>query len=382
MIKYEYPCTENIPLKGFGEYLEKEIAEPRRNIRLFGEELTTRFAPKHLTLVNSGSSANLVAALMLAEKVKKQGKSMTAIASAFTFPTTLSALILAGFDVTLIDCEKNGFNINPALLPNENIPSVIAVTHFLGFPCDMAAIRQYADVHGCLVLQDACETLDLRQTDGSPYHSVGDITTWSFYHPHHLSSYGGGAVITINKEDFILAESVAHWGRACKCHIDEKLCQVPSGPAHQFTYERLGVNVEISELNACFGRWQLRNWDDIERRRNENYDILYNAMSGNKNLFVWKKPDIGGTPFVFPIRLVNGMTIDNAFEILSAKSIEIRTLMGGASNTQPAFKDCVAYNDIENAVKMSRDTFFVGIHHTLSPKAVRFIAHTINESFI
>lgn len=166
MKTYRYPCTGNVSLKGFGEYLETEIGEPRRNLRLFADELNQHLGSRYITLTNSGSSANLVAALALAEKCRKAGKPLTAFASAFTFPTTISSLLLAGFKITLIDVEPNGFNMDLSVLKRQQTPaSVIAITHFLGFFCDTKAICEYAIANDSFVLQDACET----------FFSVGNI---------------------------------------------------------------------------------------------------------------------------------------------------------------------------------------------------------------
>ena len=383
MKTYRYPCTGNISLKGFGEYLENEIGEPRRNIRLFSEELNRHLGSKYITLTNSGSSANLVAALAMAEKCRKTGKPLTAVASAFTFPTTISALILAGFKVTLIDTEPDGFNIDLTLLRNPEFPaSVIAITHFLGFPCDIKAVCENAISNDCFVLQDACETFDtVNYYSGDVERQYCDITTLSFYHPHHLSSYGGGAVICPNKEDYIMCDSIAHWGRACKCHIDESLCRNPDGPAHQFTYERMGVNVEMSELNACFGRWQLLRWQCFEKIRRENYQLLYDMLKDNHNLKLWKVGIDMPSRFVFPIKLTNGMTVRDAWTLLSPKGVEIRTLMGGATCSQPAFKDSIDFGDQSNAIEMADTTFFVGIHQTLSRGDVKAVARIINDTF-
>lgn len=383
MKTYRYPCTGNISLKGFGKYLESEIGEPRRNLRLFAQELNYQLGCTHITLTNSGSSANLVAALAMAEKCRKAGKPLTAVASAFTFPTTISSLLMAGFRVKLIDIEEDGFNMDTNLLKQlDRSPSLIAITHFLGFFCDTKAVCEYAIENGCFVLQDACETFDLTDKHtGDNYCLCGDITTLSFYHPHHLSSYGGGAVVCPNRDDYILCDSIAHWGRACKCHIDESLCMTPDGPAHQFTYERIGVNVEMSELNACFGRWQLMHWGHYELRRRENYQILYEALKHNPNLKVWKTGLDEPSRFVFPIKLVNGMTVRDAWEQLSPKGVEIRTLMGGATCTQPAFGKIVDYEVQQKAINMADTTFFVGIHQTLSISNVQAVARIINITF-
>ncbi len=371
-MNYRYPCTGYLTMNGFGAWLEQECTTPRRNINLFSQELGHRFDAPLITLVNSGSSANLVAALALAEKTRQQGKPLTAAICAFTFPTTVSALLLAGFKLTVIDTEENGFNISPVALQNmDTLPSVLAITHFLGFPCNVEHICNLAHKKGSYVLQDACETLGL-QVNQHPIHHYGDITTWSFYHPHHLSSYGGGAILSLTEEDYLLTDSVAHWGRACRCHTNPSSCRVPQGPAHQFTYERLGLNVEISELNACFGRWQLKQWDAIERARHLRYKLLYDTLSGLPKSRVWNCSQDGASPFVFPIQLTDGRTLNDIYPKLKAESIEIRTLMGGVCCEQPAFIHLST--PLPYAREMAQTAFFVGIHHTLPIEDVQHVA--------
>ena len=371
-MNYRYPCTGYIPMSGFGNWLEQECSEPRHNINAFSRELRERFNASWVVPVNSGSSANLVAAIALAEKVRQQGKPLTAAICAFTFPTTVSALLLAGFELTVIDTEENGFNISFLALQNMDImPSVLAITHFLGFPCEVEKICNLAHARGSYVLQDACETLGL-QVNNRPIHQYGDLTTWSFYHPHHLSSYGGGAVLSHTEEDYLLTDSIAHWGRACRCHISPDSCCVPQGPAHQFTYERLGLNVEMSELNACFGRWQLRQWNEIERERCLRYQLLYDTLSDLSMSRVWLSPQNAASPFVFPIQLTDGRTLNDIYPKLKAESIEIRTLMGGVCCDQPAFTHLSA--PLPCARELARTTFFVGIHHTLPMENVQHVA--------
>lgn len=380
-MNYKYPCTGQIPIEGFGAYLENNIGSPRRNIQLFAEELKQGYGFPFITLVNSGSSANLVAAMAMAEKLKSAEKPLTAAISALTFPTTVSALILAGFKIRMIDVAPDSFTISTEELAKEaDGVSLIVPTHLLGFPANMQAIRKIADKNSCLILQDACETMDLLDSKKRLYHTYGDITTLSFYHPHHLSSYGGGAVISLNAEDAMLTDSICHWGRACKCHIDPAICTVPHGPAHQFTYERIGLNAEISELNACFGRWRFRSFKDQEQHRKENYRILSECLSGVSSLQCYPQPDIGGSLFVFPIRLLNGMNVREAYEILLPLGVEIRTLMGGVTNEQKAFA-MLDRRVFPNAHEMAEHTFFVGIHQTIPHSDVEKMAELIANAF-
>ena len=383
--QYKYPCTRNIGLKGFGSFLEEEAGAPRRNLGLFAKEFANLVsAPgddisKHLVLVNSGSSANLVAALAMADRCRREHRPLTAVVSAFTFPTTISSLLMAGFSVRLADVEEDGFNLSiESLRKEKEIPSLVAITHFLGFPANMKAFMEYKAATGCLILQDACETLDARLGD-TPLYRFGDMITWSFYHPHHLSSYGGGAVYASKLDDFLITDSIAHWGRACKCHIDKSLCHVPDGPAHQFTYENLGVNVEMSELNACFGRWQIRDWAVIESRRRSHYSKLYNFIKDKADVIVWpffnERHD---SPFVFPV-LCRNLTIWDVYEKLSPSGIEIRTLMGGSATQQQAFQGKILFDDCPNASYMTEHAFFVGCHHTLSDDDIEFVGRQLRS---
>lgn len=383
---YRYPCTRNIGMEGFGYFLEEQIGEPRRNIRLFSKELSSVLSDGksdiagQIVLTNSGSSANLVAALALAERLRQEGKPLTAATSAFTFPTTMSSLILAGFEVQLIDVDEHGFNLSMdrlEMLPEA--PSLVVVTHFLGFPADMEGLAAYRKKTGCFILQDACETL-VCHYNHRPLYEYGDVVTWSFYHPHHLSSYGGGAIYAKNQQDYILCDSIAHWGRACKCHIDESLCTIPSGPAHQFTYENIGVNVEISELNACFGRWQLQNWDEIEQRRRNNYSCLYNLLAGHGTIKVWDfHNEEQDSPFVFPVLSMH-KNIREVWNMMKEYGIEIRTLMGGATSMQMAYQRFLPKTTrCPHAEYMSEHAFFVGCHSTLGRKDIEYIGERLLE---
>ena len=378
-MKYRYPCTGNVEIMGFGEYLEREIAEPRRNIRRFAAELKERFGGAYHSLVNSGSSANLVAAFAAAEKLKSRGMPLTAVASAFTFPTTMSALTFAGFSVKIIDVGKDDFNLDLVALERMEPVSLIVPTHFLGFPYDIDRVKALADKWGSLVLQDSCEAMDVPVL-GRRNLEMADFVTWSFYHPHHLSSYGGGCVVCRNAEDFALVDSVVHWGRACKCHIDPAMCKVPRGPGHEFTYERLGFNVELSELNACFGRWQLTRWDSFERIRRAHYDALLQSLRGCAGLRLWERP-AGGSPFVFPFRAVNGMDVETVHARLAGMGVEARKLMGGVLKQQPGFWNYEA-GELANARALADSTLFLGIHQTLSEEQVQIGIDAVKSIFM
>ena len=372
--KPSYRCTGHVTAKGFAEFLAAELGESRRNLRLFESELRTAFSAPWVTLVNSGSSANLVAAMLLKHHC---GTRRRVLLSGFSFPTTVSSYSFCGFEIRLLDVEAGGFNLDPARLKqelDERIAAVV-VTHFLGFPASLGEIARQAIAQGALLIQDACETLNLCVQDRSIY-EFGDVITHSFYHPHHLSSFGGGGVVVNSKEWHEHAQSLVHWGRACRCHYDVEGCPAPAGLAHNFWYSHEGLNSELSELNACFARWQLRSWKAQEAKRWSHWQIWENALRGVPDVTVWPaKTNI--SPFVFPIR-VPPERFATVTQLLFGRGVEVRSLMGGPIHHQPAFRN-LAHSGLQNCEAMGNTTFFVGIHQTLETEEVRRAAAIVRE---
>eukprot|EP00475_Leptophrys_vorax_P002224 TRINITY_DN11260_c0_g1_i1.p1 TRINITY_DN11260_c0_g1~~TRINITY_DN11260_c0_g1_i1.p1 ORF type:complete len:435 (+),score=83.53 TRINITY_DN11260_c0_g1_i1:420-1724(+) len=387
MSGYKYPCTGPTYVNGFGSFVTSQLenSTPRHNLTAFAKELEATFGWPRISLTNSGSSANLAAALTLSEIVqtRKLGRKLTQVGrpslmpvgrvltAGFTFPSTMAGLQAAGFEIYLVDTEAGGFCMCPdALLraieslKNSSIPPAgVCVTHFLGFPAQLKRIQQICREHDLVLLQDACETMTLT-IDGTPAHLFGDISAWSFYHPHHLSSFGGGAVSSPHPEFQRITESITHWGRLCTCHFNPRVCTAPESMHHHFNYVRPGHNLEMSELNACFGRFQLMRWEQDEAKRIRHYDTLYSALKDIKHVKVWARVPGCGSPFVFPIALDVGNSEYIKKEIMSF-GVELRSLMGGGIHEQPAWSD-VPNDGLSNCKYISSASFFVGIHQTLN----------------
>ncbi len=369
-----HPCTGHVAAEGFGAFLERELGAPRRNLQAFARELSAVLdAPPfdaRITLVGSGSSANLAAARALSEGTSRR----RAIVSAFTFPTTVSALLTSGLEPTFVDVGADGMQMDPEALERamtEDV-AIVAPTCFLGWPAPLAAIAAIVRPRGARVLLDACETLSLT-VDGLPLHRFADATTYSFYHPHHLSSHGGGAVVTRDPELSAVIESVVHWGRACTCHLGVS-CPLAPGPDHQFTYVRPGFNLEMSELNACFGRFSLLRHREDEARRSAHWSRLDDALP--RSLSTWPR-DPSCSPFVFPIALREGDARPLVDRLL-ARGVEARSWMGGVIADQPAFR-ALPTDGLPRARALARRAFFVGIHQTLADEAVADVARILAE---
>lgn len=369
-----YPCTGHVGARGFAAFLDRELGAPRANLQAFAAELALHLDAEHVTLVGSGSSANLAAACALRERAR----GARAVVSAFTFPTTVSALGTAGFEPIVVDVEPGGFQMDPLALARalDDDVAIVAPTHFLGWPARIREIGALARRHDALVMQDACETFEMR-IDGEPIHRLADATTYSFYHPHHLSSFGGGAVIVRDAEVRAVVESVVHWGRACTHHLGPagEPCPAPDGPDHQFHYVRAGYNLEMSELNACFGRWTLRARAEDEAKRLRNWAALDDVLARVGALVTYRPADVGCSPFVYPIT-VRGDDARPLVDRLLARGVEVRSWMGGPIVDQPAWAH-LAHDGLPNARAIARRSFFVGIHQTLACDDVAEVARIV-----
>ena len=399
-------------VQGFGQFLTDNLEapgiSPRHNLTLFAKELESRFGWPRLTLVNSGSSANLTAALALSEihQTRILGIPLsdlhraktplgTVLTAGFTFPSTMTSLQTAGFQLRLVDTEPDGFCMCPDALERaildpkqQSKPVAVCVTHFLGFPAQLKRIQALCKAHGLLLLQDSCESMHL-DVDGTPAHLFGDVSAWSFYHPHHLSSFGGGAVSSPHAEYRAICESITHWGRLCSCHYqDPQLCRAPAAMHHHFHYVRPGHNLEMSELNACFGRFQLLRWEQDERRRVRHYDLLLDALRDVRGARVWPRAAGCGSPFVFPVQLTAARGQDGAVDLgvvgsvqqaLLEEGVEMRSLMGGGIHGQPAWAT-VPHDGLPHCKRMSQSSFFVGIHQTLKTPNVGIVASILHDT--
>ena len=373
-MKSPFPCTGRTSTDGFAAFVSKELGESRHNLRLLESELKQTLGAPFVSLVNSGSSANLAAAIWVKQRC---GSRRRILMAGFSFPTTIASFSMLGFEVRFVDTEPNGFNLNPEALHGELNDQVAAVvvTHFLGFPAQLRLIESATKEHGALLVQDACETMNL-QIGGTSLYEYGDLITHSFYHPHHLSSFGGGAVVGRSPEAHDHLQSIIHWGRSCKCHFDSTRCEAPPGLNHNFWYEREGINVEMSELNACFARWQLLSWPEQEARRWVHWRLWEKGLAGMPGVKTWQAQG-NVSPFVFPVGVAASRFATVTNEIL-AHGVEVRSLMGGAIHLHPAYRH-LAHAGLKECEAMGARSFFVGLHQTLETEKVERAITLVRE---
>lgn len=371
---FRYPLAGPPDTTGFSEFLASELGAPGANVRRFTAELCDAFGAERVTLTNSGASAVLVAAFALAEQTGRG----QALASGFASPTTLAALQAAGYEPSLVDVEDDGFNLDVESVEASLGPStkVLCVDHFLGFPAAIDDLHELASARGLLVLQDCSQSMDLR-IGGGPAHLRGTLATWSFGQADHLSAFGGGAVVSPDEDWHRRVESLCGGGRSCTCHTERLDCNAPEGPEHRQWVERPGFELQLSELNAVFGRSQLRSFRMQEDRRRRHYRTLYDFLHGHTALRLWPSPEDSGSPAYFPVRVLEGDPEDIAAR-LRAREVEVRSLESFVACGQPAFRN-LPHDGLARCTALAASTFLVGIHQTLKDEEMAAVARLVNE---
>jgi CDP-6-deoxy-D-xylo-4-hexulose-3-dehydrase len=369
----------------------------------YAQEFERRFADffglRHAMLVNSGSSANLLALSCLTSPQLKQrqlrpGDEVITVAAGF--PTTVNPifqnqLVPVFLDVTIptygIDIERLEAAIGPRT-------KAIFMAHTLGNPFDLAAVAACAKKHGLWLIEDCCDAL------GSTYQgrlvgTFGDLSTFSFYPAHHITMGEGGAVLTNSHQLKKLVESFRDWGRDCWCQtghdntcrrrFDWKLGELPYGYDHKYTYSHVGYNLKLTDMQAAVGVAQLDKLPDFIRQRRENFRKLYEGLSDLQDVFVLPQATEGSDPswFGFPI----GVRPDAAFSreellrYLETQRVGTRLLFGGNLLRQPAYQglNYRVVGELCNSDWVMNRVFWIGVYPGLDAAHIAYQLDAIHQ---
>jgi len=282
---------------------------------LFKKELAKATKARHITLCNSGSSALLLAVNACAEEFQSKYLGKKYIVTCATgFPTTLVPAIQAGFVPYFVDVDRKTLQIDyeslNTVLYNRDVAGVV-VAHTLGFPfpADLVAEEGYPDQ---FFIEDCADALGAK-IDGSPVGSFGDVSTYSFFPAHHITTGEGGAVATNSGRLHMILESYNSWGRDCWCKPgEENTCNkrfehefpnLPVGYDHKYTFTRLGYNLKMTEFQAALGYSQIQSLQKIVNRRIINFVRIYEILSDYEelDLIEWNNLLVTPSPFGFPI---------------------------------------------------------------------------------
>jgi len=354
----------------------------------FCHKLEKRLAEYHglkkASLVNSGSSANLLALAALKELYDLQ-EGDEIIVPALSFPTTVNPIIQLGFIPVFVDIELGTYNIDTSLLAEAHSPKVRGVmqAHALGIPCDVDGVWDYVrDTNSLLWLEDCCDAMG-SMYQGTMAGNFGDIATLSFYASHNMTCAGeGGAVLSNNKDLIRIARSLKDWGKMCACEpcpitLDpSRSCVLGyqeeidglEGMDRRYSYSRLGYNMQMTELQAGFGLAQMDRLDEFAFIRKRNfYALQFFFEASYKDWFILPRFYQGSdpVPFCYPLTVRDEapFTRLDIVRYLEDHKIETRQLFGGNLVRQPAYKNTKHRigSNLKNTDKIMRDAFFVGV---------------------
>ncbi|MDQ3723751.1 MAG: lipopolysaccharide biosynthesis protein RfbH [Actinomycetota bacterium] len=369
----------------------------------YAHEFERRFAKvfgrRHAILVNSGSSANLVACCALtSDKLgKRRLKPGDEVITAATgFPTTVNPIIQNGAVPVFLDVDVPTYNVDVALLEEALTPRTRAVmmAHTLGNPFDLDAVTSFCAEHDLLLVEDCCDAVGSTY-GGRHVGSSGDFATVSFYPAHHITMGEGGAVITNRGRLKVLAESFRDWGRDCWCEpgkentcgkrFDQQFGDLPHGYDHKYVYSHLGYNLKLTDMQAAVGVAQLDKLDGFVAARRANFRRLYDGLRDLEEVFVLPEATPGSDPswFGFPLAVRPEAPLDRNEVVagLEVRKIATRLLFAGNLLRQPAYKHVEhrAVGDMRNADYVMANVFWIGVYPGLGAAQIDFMLDVLHD---
>lgn len=377
--------------------------------RQLEEALATWYGLPHARLVNSGSSANLVATAalmspMLGAQRLKRGDEVITVAAGF--PTTVAPMIQLGLVPVFIDISIPSYNADVSMLEAavSKRTRAVMMAHTLGNPFDLRYVSEFCKRHGLFLIEDNCDASGSTY-DGKKTGTFGDLATLSFYPPHHMTMGEGGAVLC--KTDLFkrIVESIRDWGRDCWCQpgVDNtcgkrflwQLGELPLGYDHKYTYSHLGFNLKITDMQAAVGLKQLEKLDAFGSARRDNWRYYRETLASLEEFFVLPEPTAGADPswfgFMLTVRDKAPFTRAQIVNHLEMRKIQTRMLFAGNLLRQPAIIDAIeqariegrqavrVVGDLENTDRVMNNSFWIGVYGGITPAMREYVTNELSS---
>ncbi|MDR1541029.1 MAG: lipopolysaccharide biosynthesis protein RfbH [Clostridiales bacterium] len=358
-------------------------------------------------LVNSGSSANLLAFMaltspLLGERAILPGDEVITVAAGF--PTTVSPIVQYGAIPVFVDVTIPQYNIDISRLESAASVKTKAVfaAHTLGNPFDIKAVKEFCERRGLWLIEDNCDALGSRYSlDGEEKFTgtFGDIGTSSFYPPHHMTMGEGGAVYTDNPLLGRIVNSMRDWGRDCACppgrdnlcgsRFSRQMGELPYGYDHKYVYSHFGYNLKATDMQAAVGLAQLEKLPRFIERRRHNFDRLYDNLKGLSGKLILPEACEGSRPswFGFLVTCLPGVDRSKIISRLESGNIQTRMLFAGNLTKHPCFdgmrrtgKGYRVSGTLENTDRIMNDSFWVGVYPGMDGEMIDYMSEEIAEA--
>lgn len=362
---------------------------------------------KYVSVVNSGSSANLLAFMaltspLLGDRLIQRGDEVITVAAGF--PTTVAPIIQYGAVPVFVDVTIPQYNIDVTLLEKalSKKTKAVMLAHTLGNPFDLQAVKSFCDRHGLWLVEDNCDALGSRYTiDGEERltGTIGDIGTSSFYPPHHMTMGEGGAVYTNNAKLHKIIRSLRDWGRDCVCpsghdnlcghRFDGQYGELPKGYDHKYVYSHFGYNLKVTDMQAAVGCAQLKKIPAFVERRRHNFARMLAGLQDVKDKLILPVPCENSSPSWFGFLLTCGEGVDRekVVRYLEAKGIQTRMLFAGNLIKHPCFNQLRASDNgyrvagnLANTDRIMNDTFWVGVYPGMTDEKIDYMVKSVKEA--
>lgn len=373
----------------------------------FEKEFADWIGVRYAHLVNSGSSANLIAFMVLTAPELGERQIMPGdevITVACGFPTTVAPAIQYGAVPVFVDVTIPQYNIDASQLQKalSKRTKAVMLAHTLGNPFDLSTVKRFCERHNLWLVEDNCDALGSQYTIAGKTRFTGtwgDIGTSSFYPPHHMTMGEGGCVYTDNPLLHWLILSYRDWGRDCVCpsgrdnlcghRFDRQYGELPPGYDHKYVYSHFGYNLKVTDMQAAVGCEQLKKFPSFIEKRRHNWARLYAALSGMQDLIILPEPAGNSRPswfgFLISVRPESGLDRNALTRYLEDRNIQTRLLFSGNLIKHPCFDQMRGgdgyrvIGSLRNTDFVMEHTFWVGVYPGMTDEMIDYMARVVAE---